>query len=166
MGTKKAKPSDVGAFPVRQDITVLPADDPAKLKLGWKIYESIGSPIRRIINGEGLTPEQKYFDNKWPRDQEDNPIHHAKIDSEDGIAEGDEVLVKDIFDYHYEPTTITKRDGKFYAENECRLNALEFRKNIDHPDFPDEKPVWISTCCINKACLDILNTGEDDGISS
>ena len=27
---------------VRQDITVFPADDPKKLKLGWKIIETIG----------------------------------------------------------------------------------------------------------------------------
>lgn len=36
-------PADyVGAFPIRQDITVLPADDPKKLRLGWVIYEEIG----------------------------------------------------------------------------------------------------------------------------
>ena len=36
-------PADyVGAFPVRQDITVLPADDPKKLRLGWVVYEEIG----------------------------------------------------------------------------------------------------------------------------
>ena len=36
-------PSDyVGAFPIRQDITVLPADDPKKLRLGWVIYEEVG----------------------------------------------------------------------------------------------------------------------------
>jgi hypothetical protein len=32
----------VGAIPVRQDITVLPADDPRHLRLGWVIYEEIG----------------------------------------------------------------------------------------------------------------------------
>jgi len=32
----------VGAFPVRQDITVLPADDPKHIRLGWVIYEEIG----------------------------------------------------------------------------------------------------------------------------
>ena len=32
----------VGAFPVRQDITVLPADDPKKLRLGWVVYEEVG----------------------------------------------------------------------------------------------------------------------------
>lgn len=37
-----ASPDTVGALPVRQDITVLPADDPKKLRLGWVIYEEIG----------------------------------------------------------------------------------------------------------------------------
>lgn len=32
----------VGAFPIRQDITVLPADDPARLRIGWRIYEDVG----------------------------------------------------------------------------------------------------------------------------
>ena len=35
----------VGAFPVRQDITVLPADDPKKLRIGWIVYEEIGIVI-------------------------------------------------------------------------------------------------------------------------
>lgn len=39
-------PADyVGAFPIRQDITVIPADDPRKLRLGWVIFEEIGIVI-------------------------------------------------------------------------------------------------------------------------
>lgn len=37
-----SSPETVGALPVRQDVTVLPADDPRKLRLGWVIYEEIG----------------------------------------------------------------------------------------------------------------------------
>ena len=37
-----ASADTVGAFPIRQDITVLPADDPVKLRLGWVIYEEVG----------------------------------------------------------------------------------------------------------------------------
>jgi hypothetical protein len=37
-----ASPDTVGAFAIRQDITVLPADDPKKLRLGWVIYEEVG----------------------------------------------------------------------------------------------------------------------------
>ena len=40
-----ASPDTVGAFPIRQDITVLPADDPKKIRLGWVIYEEIGIVI-------------------------------------------------------------------------------------------------------------------------
>ncbi len=35
----------VGAMPVRQDITVLPADDPKALRLGWVVYEEIGIAV-------------------------------------------------------------------------------------------------------------------------
>ena len=31
----------VGGF-LRRDITVLPADDPRKVKIGWVIYEKVG----------------------------------------------------------------------------------------------------------------------------
>ena len=37
-----ASADTVGALPIRQDISVLPADDPKKLRLGWIIYEEIG----------------------------------------------------------------------------------------------------------------------------
>ena len=40
-----APADNVGAFPIRQDITVLPADDPKKLRLGWVIYEEVGIVI-------------------------------------------------------------------------------------------------------------------------
>jgi len=40
-----ASPENVGAFPIRQDITVLPADDPRKLRLGWVIYEEVGIAV-------------------------------------------------------------------------------------------------------------------------
>jgi hypothetical protein len=35
----------VGAMPIRQDITVLPADDPKRLRLGWVIYEELGFAV-------------------------------------------------------------------------------------------------------------------------
>jgi len=45
----------VGFFPARSDITVLPADDPRKLKLGWVIRETIGivvAPKISITDGD------------------------------------------------------------------------------------------------------------------
>ena len=42
---KISEPEPIGKFPIRQDITVLPADDPKKLRLGWMIYEDVGMVI-------------------------------------------------------------------------------------------------------------------------
>jgi len=43
--SRTRKSIDVPEFPIRQDITVLPADDPKKLRLGWVIYEEVGMVI-------------------------------------------------------------------------------------------------------------------------
>ncbi len=40
-----ADPEFVGVLPLRQDISVLPADEPKRLSLGWVCYESIGIVI-------------------------------------------------------------------------------------------------------------------------
>jgi hypothetical protein len=42
----------VGVMPVRQEITVIPADKPSRLRLGWVIYEDIGIAI---VNGKGIS---------------------------------------------------------------------------------------------------------------
>jgi len=46
-----AEPEFVGVFPVRQDIEVLPADEPRQLKLGWVISEIVGVAI---VNTRGV----------------------------------------------------------------------------------------------------------------
>jgi hypothetical protein len=46
-----AEPEFVGVMPVRQDIEVLPADEPKQLKLGWVVSEIIGIAI---VNPRGV----------------------------------------------------------------------------------------------------------------
>ena len=46
-----AEPEFVGVFPVRQDIEVLPADEPKQLKLGWVVNEIVGIGI---VNPRGV----------------------------------------------------------------------------------------------------------------
>jgi len=46
-----ADPEFVGVFPVRQDIEVLPADEPKQLKLGWVVNEIIGLAV---LNPRGV----------------------------------------------------------------------------------------------------------------
>jgi hypothetical protein len=47
-----ADPEFVGVMPVRQDIEVLPADEPRQLKLGWVVSEIIGIGI---VNPRGVS---------------------------------------------------------------------------------------------------------------
>lgn len=46
-----AEPEFVGVMPIRQDIEVLPADEPKQLKLGWVVSEIIGIGI---VNPRGV----------------------------------------------------------------------------------------------------------------
>lgn len=51
-----ADPEFVGVMPVRQDIEVLPADEPKQLKLGWVVSEIIGLAI---VNARGVSAGRK-----------------------------------------------------------------------------------------------------------
>ena len=46
----------VGAFPIRQDIEVLPADEPKKLKLGWVVNEIVGMTSSNTGERAKITP--------------------------------------------------------------------------------------------------------------
>lgn len=47
-----ADPEFVGVMPIRQDIQVIPADEPKTLRLGWVVYEEIGAAV---INNMAVT---------------------------------------------------------------------------------------------------------------
>lgn len=51
-----ADPEFIGVMPIRQDIEVLPADEPKQLKLGWVISEQIGIAI---VNPRGVSKGNK-----------------------------------------------------------------------------------------------------------
>lgn len=51
-----ADPEFVGVMPVRQDIEVMPADEPRQLKLGWVVSEIIGIGI---VNSRGVAKGSK-----------------------------------------------------------------------------------------------------------
>jgi hypothetical protein len=51
-----ADPEFVGVMPIRQDIEVLPADEPKQLKLGWVVNEIVGIGI---VNSRGVAVGRK-----------------------------------------------------------------------------------------------------------
>lgn len=56
-----------GEIPVRQDITVLPAEDPSKLRLGWVIFQGEYSFQRHIKETDGEEALKKYLYNNHPK---------------------------------------------------------------------------------------------------
>ena len=50
-----AEPEFVGVMPVRQEVNVIPADKPERLRLGWVVYEEIGCAI---VNPRGVAQAQ------------------------------------------------------------------------------------------------------------
>ena len=51
-----ADPEFVGVMPIRQDIEVMPADEPKQLKLGWVVSEILGLAI---VNARGVAKASK-----------------------------------------------------------------------------------------------------------
>jgi hypothetical protein len=51
-----ADPEFVGVMPIRQDIEVMPADEPKQMKLGWVISEILGLAI---VNPRGCSAGRK-----------------------------------------------------------------------------------------------------------
>lgn len=47
-----ADPEFVGVMPIRQDIQVIPADNPQQLRVGWVVYEEIGMSV---VNSQSVS---------------------------------------------------------------------------------------------------------------
>jgi hypothetical protein len=47
-----AAPEFVGVMPIRQDIQVIPADDPSNLRIGWVVYEELGMSV---VNAQSVS---------------------------------------------------------------------------------------------------------------
>lgn len=62
-----------GEIPIREDITILPADDPNKLRLGWVIFEFEDeySYQKHIKEKEGVDALKKYLYNNHPSRQKE-----------------------------------------------------------------------------------------------
>ncbi len=57
-----AEPEYVGILPIRQDLNVIPADKPEKLRLGFVVYEEIGAAIvnARSVSKVAVTGKASY----------------------------------------------------------------------------------------------------------
>lgn len=136
-------PKFIGAFLIRNEMTILPAEDPTRLKLEWTIYEQMGFEVLRFPEGHNLTPEQIYHDRYWPRDEKGEPLYHKPITVKEDLKIGDKLLIKEIWDYIWMPAIYTSEGVAISGENgDGGLSAnLKFGE--------DDRNCWVCSCLIN-----------------
>jgi len=76
----------VGALPIRQDITVLPADDPKKMLLDWVCLE--GDVV--LKDGESFSEEDDFEDIKFGDDKKVR-VSKSRLKNFDDLKDGDVV---------------------------------------------------------------------------
>jgi hypothetical protein len=96
----------IGSFPIRTEITVLPADEPKERTIGWAVVERNGGEVYKLdADGINLT---NFSD----------------------LKKGDDVLVPTLFGYVQMKITKRSRIKKTAtAESEGTLAWLEFSKD-------------------------------------
>lgn len=140
-------------FPIRQDITVLPADKGKKMKLGWKIYEYRGCEVFKPFKG---------WVDKFNKslDKDGNYGHLLEkyaIHKLEGLKEGDTVIVGTLVGLDEATVTSIDYDKKeAMARNEFNWYPLEFGG--------DDRNAWVVTMGFNNCCLEELNVcrGEEE----
>lgn len=142
----------VGAFPARQDITVLPADDPNKLRLGFVIREYIGQEIYRVKKDfSGLSGEEFYDQISlvpvFPDSGKPGSEYFETIKSRDGICVGYRVVAHG---WNWMQGVIVADGGDFRFESEGgMMGFLRFGE--------DDRSCWVSTCWASKAALEKMS---------
>ena len=125
---------------IRQDIEVLPADPPNKLKLGWTVREYIGPKIIGESGMKKLKDGQNY-------DEED--ILKSKTD----IYGGREIYTLGLYGW-IKGHVIAHEDGRFTFESGGLIGILNFDE--------DDRHCWVCGGFINKKCIGKLKGIVDE----
>lgn len=108
-----------GPFPIRTELTILPADDPKDLELaaGWVFRDYNGTKVAHYIEADH--PEKR--------------IDTDKLETAKTIAVGDKLLIQGIFGYHI-ITVIQVKGDSAVAESEKQTYHLRLNQ--------DERQIW------------------------
>ncbi len=145
----------IGAFPIRQDITVLPTGDPNKVKLGWVVYERLGCPLSTRAKDDPERQQMHIGQLLWPFYDPYAVTRPEDLKVGDVVwAWGYQIIVEEV--------TGDKGVGKFVRRDEegnvwkgSALHLLEFVRD-EKPD-----PCWVCTCIINDYAINMIDLGEE-----
>jgi hypothetical protein len=143
-----------GEIPVRQNITVLPSDDPEKFRLNWYVFE--GDIILR--DGEGFNQKEYYEEvDIGPRDIS---LHKDRLKIFEDIKVGDTVYCTwyDESPVAMEIQKVNEQDKTAWAKlSESCFATLSFNKDI--------RECWCCAgyCMINNEALAKVSKVEFNG---
>jgi hypothetical protein len=147
----------VGAFPIRQDITVIKPDKPEKPEkpmVGWYIYEVNGIELYKLSDyaQKKLSFKEMFSFKGFPRYKNGKLRFHRRVYEEDGIKVGDRVLVTDLFGTYF-GTIDEYESGTLYAISDNGNHiVLEFSK--------DHRKCWVCTAAINPSVYKNCDWGK------
>lgn len=135
-------PEFFGKIPIRQDITVLPADSKNKL-IGWTCKEFQGCEVFKPYKDWVRKFRKKLFKDGFCGDL----IEERAVRGLKELKVGDKIIVSNFFGF--EEVTVIEIDYKTkegLAESIGSLYPLSFSK--------DDRNAWVNDSMINKKCLD------------
>jgi hypothetical protein len=130
------------SYTIPMEITVLPSDDPKKLRLNWCIYEEMGCEIFKASKGwakilRELMPCYGYVTEALEK--------RYAIRGLKGIKIGGSIVVGHLFGWEeVKVTEVDYQKKTGMAESETAVFPLEWTKRRG----------WVNTCMINKNCLE------------
>lgn len=128
---------EMGQLPIRTEITVVPADDPEMLKIGFKVTEYIGTTV--CSAPPGLSAEQVRNKANWPEGFESEPIFE-----EDALQDESVVLIcNGVYTLH------RGEDGTLHGTSGGMTGFLEYA--------PDDRNCWVCGGFANLAGIQRLN---------
>lgn len=159
----EAREDIIGIFPIRSEITVIPADENKNLKLGWKCYEQKGGEIFKasqlnLKDGEEITLKKIRELVKPDMEAEKEGIFRdiGSLTNFDDIKVGDRIICGGFFGWLLPVISeIDEKDQTAIAEDEGNVYWLEFAK--------DDRKCWINWGQANKKAIEMINFGSEEG---
>lgn len=140
-----SEPEHLGKIPVRTELTVLPADDPSKPKIGFMVYELKGTDLYPWPDGHtGVFRDEADLE-QWLTDD-------RLLTTREALQPGMKLLVHDLFGWG-QGITLLDPQGKVRVMSPSGkiLYMTDFVN--DRPPAPDGTPAPPRWVCVGSANL-------------
>lgn len=120
------EPELVGKLPVRQDLTVLPADEPEQRKIGWTVFENVaGADVLKVPAGMSIEDAIEAL-------KTGGEVAFDLVTTEMGIDAGDVVITQGLFGYLIGPVYRGK-DGLYMRSEGGMVGMLQWNPELKQP---------------------------------